>query len=245
MAQIYANEPLIASRERIGRFGSFGGLAIIFGGLIASFQNDILLAYGALILGFIVSNVGAYYLNRYAMPAFKKVGESLKGLDKNFRFYNYFLPAPHVLLTPFGVTVLLLKNQDGKIVGDEKGWRQSQGVIGILRSISAEGLGDPGKELEKQKETMRQFVSGVSSDSIPIDGYVVFTNPQAQVTIGNVDVPAIVLKTQPDALKNALRRDKRTRQLDEQVYNRIARLFNETAEEKQAEAEKGFRFWQR
>ena len=55
----------------------------------------------------------------------------------------------------------------------------------------------------------------------------------------------IVLKDQPDALKNALRRDKRTPTLPDDLFNRVVQLFAETAEESAAQAEKGFKFWQR
>ncbi len=247
MAQIYTNEPLIETRARIGRYASLGGLAIIFGGLIASFQENILIAYGALIVGFILSNVGAYFMNRWGLNAYKKVNEAMKGLGKQYSLYNYYLPLPHVMLTPYSVVVLLVKNQDGKITATPKGWREGQSIMRLLRSFSTEGIGDPPKELEAQKEQMRAFLSeNLGEDKkIPIEGYIIFTNPAAEVKIENVDAPVIVFKDQPDALKNALRRDKRTPTIPDDVYNRVVQLFAETAEESAAKAEKGFKFWQR
>ncbi|MGE5139740.1 MAG: nuclease-related domain-containing protein [Rudaea sp.] len=247
MAQIYTNEPFVENRARIGRYASFAGLAIIFGGLIASFQENIILAYGALIVGFVVSNFGAYFMNRYGMNTYKKLNEAIKGLDKRFSLYNYYLPVPNVLLTPFGLVVLLLKNQDGKIVGTKEGWRQGSSLLRILRAFSSEGLGDPPRELREQQAKLGAFVKEHLGQgfSVPIEGYVIFTNPAADVTIKHVDTPIIVLKQEPDALKNALRRDRRTQALQDPSYNALVKLFAETAEERLAQEEQGWRFWQR
>ena len=247
MAQIYTNEPFIESRARIGRYASFAGLAIIFGGLIASFQENLVLAYGALIIGFVVSNFGAYFMNRYGMNTYKKLNEAIKGLDKRFSLYNYYLPVPNVLLTPFGLVVLLIKNQDGQIVGTNKGWRQGSSLLRILRAFSSEGIGDPPRELREQENKLGSFVKEhLGQDfAIPIEGYVIFTNPGAQVTAKNVDAPVIVLKQDPDGLKNALRRDKRTQTLPDPSYNALLKLFAETAEERLAQEERWWRFWQR
>ncbi|MGB8644674.1 MAG: hypothetical protein WCF84_05520 [Anaerolineae bacterium] len=247
MAQIYTNETLIENRSRLGRYASLGGLAIIVGGLVASFQENILLAYGALILGFIISNIGAYYLNRWGLHPYKKVTEGIKGLGKQYSLYNYYLPIPNVLLTPYSVVVLLLKNQDGKITANAKGWRQGSSFLGFFRALSSEGIGNPPQELELEKDKMKKFLADKLGENVkvPVEGYILFTNPQASIKIDGVDAPIIVLSQQPDALKDALRRDKRTPLLSEDLYDKIVQLFAVTAEEAAAEAEKGFKFWQR
>lgn len=251
MAQITTNEPFIENRKKIGRYASLGGLAIIFGGLLASFQNQILLAYGALILGFILSNVGAYYLSRWGLGVHEKIAAALKGLDKRYRLYNYLLPVPNVLLTPYGVSVFLVKNQDGVIVADAKGWRQPSSIFGtllrFLRAFSSDPLGDPPGELEVQQKTMKDFISESLGEGtkVTVDGLILFTNPRADLSITNSKVTTIALTKQPDALKNALRRDKRTTQLPGDVYDRLVALFDSEAEEKAAHSQIDFRFWRR
>jgi nuclease-like protein len=251
MAQISTNEPLIENRKKVGRYASFGGLAIIFGGLLASFQNQPVLAYGALVLGFILSNVGAYYLSRWGLGTHEKLGAALKGLDKRYRLYNYLLPVPNVMLTPYGVTIFLVKNHEGRIVADEKGWRQPTGfagnVIRFMRVFSSEPLGDPPKELELQKQTMKEFIAqGLGEGTqVPVQGLILFTNPRADVTLEDAQVPTIAMSKQPDALKNALRRDKRTPQLPGDLYDGLVELFDGEAVEKTTQAQNGFRFWRR
>lgn len=251
MAQISSNEPLIENRKKVGRYASIGGLAIIFVGLLASFQNQFLIAYGALIVGFILSNVGAYYLSRWGLGTHEKLVAALKGMDKRYRLYNYLLPAPNVLLTPYGVTVLLVKNQEGPIVADGNGWRQPSGIFGnlfrFMRALSAEPLGDPPKELDLLKSTMRKFIAKESTwgSQVPVEGIVLFTNPRAQVSISATEVPVIDINKQTDALKSVLRRDKRTPQLAADVYDGLVALFDGEAEEKTAAARSILGVWRR
>lgn len=238
MAHIRTNEQLVATRTRIGRYASLGGLVIIFGGLIASFNNELLLAYGALIVGFVLSNTGAYFLNRWALGAHEKLSAALKGTEKRYRLYNFLLPTPYLMLTPYGVTVFVVKNQDGAIWGDEKGWRQKGGIVRFFRAFSAEPLGDPPQELEAHKQKARDFIGGaLGGYKPPLEGYIVFTNPRAQVTLSNVPEQVIVLSQNPDALKNALRRDKRAGQLSNADYDRLLALFEKEADARAAQSQ--------
>jgi hypothetical protein len=251
MAQISTNDTLIENRKKLGRYASIGGFAIIFGGLLASFQNQVLLAYGALILGFFLSSFGAYNLNRWGLGIHEKLATALKGLDKRYRLYNYLLPVPNVLLTPYGVTVLLVKNQEGAIVADEKGWRQPTGFLGsvvrFMRAFSSEPLGDPPKELELQMQTMKEFIAkGIGGDTqVPMEGLILFPNPRAQVSLSKPTATTIAMNKNPDALKSALRRDKRAPQLSGEVYDGLVALFDREAEEKTARSQNGLRFWRR
>jgi hypothetical protein len=251
MAHINTNESLIENRKKIGRYASIGGLAIIFGGLVASFQNQIIIAYGALIIGFVLSNVGAYYLSRWGLGTHERLGAAMKGLDKRYRLYNYLLPVPNVLLTPYNVMVLLIKNQEGRIVADARGWRQPTGVFGnlmrFMRAFSSEPLGDPPKELDQQRQTMKEFVAkGLPEGAqVPVDGLILLTNPRAEVSLTDSKTPAIAINKQPDAFKNALRRDKRSPQLTGQVYDDLVALFDGEAEEASARAQKWLPFLRR
>lgn len=261
MAQINTNDSLIENRKRIGGWAFTAGIVVMLVGLVASFQNQLILQYGniyyvviyaSLILGFILLSIGSYNVSRYGVGIPEKLASSLKGLDKRYRLYNFLLPVPHVLLTPYGITILLVKNQEGRIVADEKGWRQPSGILGnvirFTRAFSMEALGNPPQDLEAQKKIMQDFVSkGITANGqVPVDGLVIFTNPKADISIlSNPVVPTISLTKQPDALKNALRRDKRTTQISHDLYDRLVSLFDGEAEEKTERASNTFRFWRR
>ncbi len=248
--QVYTNERLIENRTRIGRWTTLLSLFVIIGSVVAiTLLSDIALAYGAMIVGLILSSIGGYFFNRWGVNAYKSIEDSLKGFDKRYRLYNYLLPAPNVMLTPYGVTVFLIKNQEGKIKGTDKKWRQDAGFLGALRSLtfSSVPLDDPPRELADQVAAMRKFIEeGVGPQvQVPIEGFILFTNKQVQVTLSDVKAPVIVMNEQPDALKNALRRDKRTLTLPAPVYNQVQALFDRVGDEKLDQAEREFRFWQK
>ncbi len=248
--QVYTNERLIENRTRIGRWTTLISLFVILASVaFVLIYNDLPLAYGLMIGGLILSSIGGFFFNRWGVGAYKRIEDSLKGFDKRYRLYNYLLPAPHVMLTPYGVTVFLVKNQEGKIAGTEKGWKQNAGFLGALRAMtfSTVPLDDPPKELAAQVDAMRKFIAdglGTSLD-VPIEGFILFTNERAEVTLTNVKAPVIIMNKQPDGLKNALRRDKRTPALAPQVYNQVQALFDRVGDEKLEQAEREFRFWQK
>jgi len=146
-----------------------------------------------------------------------------------------------VLLTPFGVTVLLLKNLDGHISVNQKGWRAGFDVLRLIRWFSAEQLGNPTQTLEAQQEKLAAFIHDRLGASFnpPLDGLIVFTNPKAVIEISNVELPIVFLPESPDALKNALKRPKNTPLLSQKDYNALYELFEEESEARRIEAERG------
>lgn len=252
MAQVVTNTPLVERNARIGRWITTGSLIVILAPLAITFPSllsgknelptdQLFLLYGALILGFVLSNVGGYYLNRWGIKYYERLNAALKGTDKKYRLYNYSLPAPHVLLTPFGVTVLLLKNLEGNIQAGPKGWTSNMSILRFLRWFSSEQLGDPTKDLEAQLEHVRAFVAGAEGESFkpPVDGLIVFTNPKASVSVTNVDLPVVLLNQNEDELKAALRKPKGALQLPKGDYDKLYRLFEEEAAARRVEAERG------
>lgn len=252
MAQIVTNTPLVERNARYGRWITTASLLIILAPLAFTLPslfsgknelpgNEIYFLYAALILGLILSNVGGYFLNRWGFKYYQAVGNALKGTDKKYRLYNYSLPINHVLLTPYDVTVLVLKNLDGQIHASPKGWQMNLSILRFLRYFSSEQLGDPTKELETQKEKLRAFISESLGEAFqpPLDGLIVFTNPRAQVEITNVELPVVILNSGEDALKNALKKPKNTPQMKKEMYDALYELFEEEAEARRVEASRG------
>lgn len=253
MAQVVTNTPLVQRNARLGRILTTASLIVILAPLAFTLPimfsgsndlptNTLLLLYGALIAGLILSNVGGYFLNRWGFKYYEQLDKALKGTDKKFRLYNYSLPVPQALLTPYGVTVLVLKNMDGNVTADQKGWHGSLGLLKFLRWFSTEKLGDPTKDLEIQVEKLKAFLHerlGANFNS-PLDGLIVFTNPKVAVEIINVELPVVVLNQDANALKDALRKPKHTPLLSKQDYDALYNLFEEEAEARRIEAERGF-----
>lgn len=252
MAQIVTNTPLVERNARYGRWITMSSILLIlvplafilpsmFSGNSEMPPNQLFLLYGALILSLILSNVGGYFLNRWGFKYYQAVGNALKGTDKKYRLYNYALPVNQVLLTPYGVTVLLLKNLEGRVTANQNGWRANVGILQLLRYFSAEKLGDPPKELENEIARLKNFIQERVGENFvpPFDGLIIFTNPRAQVEITNLDVPVVMLNENQDALKNALRKPKNAPQLKKEMYDTLYELFEEEAEARQVEASRG------
>ena len=203
---VIVNERLVNQRAKLGKIASLGGLAILAGGMIASFQEAYLyLSFAGLLLGFIVSQVGSYYTVRWGRKprADEVLAAAMKGLDRKFGFYNYYLPAPHVLVGPTGIFVFLVKFQSGQVICDGKRWREKRGLGKILLVFGQESLGNPTAELELEMQRLSKFIAEKQPELDPtIRGAVVFANPRVELVLNEPTAP--VLK--PKQLKPYLRR---------------------------------------
>jgi len=209
--RVITNEKLIRNRARLGRVASLTGLVVLFLGLVASlYPQWILASFGCLLVGFVLSQVGIYHANRWVKQprADQRLGKILKGFDDRYQLYNYVLPVPHVLLTPFGLCVIIPRDQRGEVRCQGEKWRHKAGWSWILRLFGQERLGNPTKEVRANIEKLRRFLaqrlpelalspstevrtSSVEVDKMPIEGVVVFTNPQVDLEIEDPAVPVL------------------------------------------------------
>jgi hypothetical protein len=204
--QVITNEKLIRNRARLGRVASFAGLAVLILGLVASFYSQWLLAsFGCLFVGFVLSQVGIYHANRWVKEprADQTLDKILKGFDDRYHLYNYVLPAPHVLLAPFGLCVIKLRQQGGSVRCRGGKWHHSIGWRRLLYLFGQEGVGNPTKEVQAEVEKLRRFLARrLPEDGVPIEGMVVFTNPQVDLETENPTVPVLDGKQFKSFLRN-------------------------------------------
>jgi hypothetical protein len=229
--QVYVNEAYIKRRATIGKWASLLGLAVLLGGFIISLRNPSLffISFGTLIVGFLLSNVGIYYANRYVRPERPDavLAQSLKGFDKRYALYQFRLPVSHVLREPSGLTVILLKPQEGTITLENGKWRHKQGWGRLLRWVGQEGLGKPDRELEHEVQVMQDWLQDQAPDlDAPVRGVVVFTNPKADLQLGDPPVPAMPAKQ----LKGWLRKAGKLPQLPDETFDRLKERLNEEAD---------------
>jgi hypothetical protein len=189
--------------ERLGllaKIASYGGMAILLGGLVLifvveDFERVIWLQLGALFIGWLAAQVGIYLMPRYVRsPRPDEVlDETLHKALKNGRLYHYLLPAPHVCLTPQGVLVFNLRPNIGKIWVDEGGkWRQSGGFL--RRIFGQEPIGDPTSEVEKMVEAMASYIrkNAPTVAELPIGALIVFTTKGVtELDLSNAAMPAL------------------------------------------------------
>jgi hypothetical protein len=205
---IQRNDRLIKRNSLIGRYAMFAGLAVLLGGMFISFKYAQLfsLSMGALILGFILSQVGIFYSNRWGRSPRpdQLLDQALKGLDYKFTIYHYKAPAAHMLLGPSGIWAILPYYQRGTISFDKGRWRGGGAMYGYLKIFAQESLGRPDLEVAAEVENIQAYLKKklpadiFPEESLPtVQAAVVFTNERATIDIpedANPPAATVMLK---------------------------------------------------
>ena len=234
--EVFVNERLVRRRARLGRYATFLGLATLAGGLVASFnQTYLYVSFAALILGFVLSQLGNYFMLRWGRkPRPDEVLDAaLKGLDRRFRFYHYFLPATHVLIGPTGIYVFLVKPNAGQVRCAGRKWGRKFSVGRALLVFGEEALGNPADEVGLEMRKLTKFIADKHPDvQLTLYGVVIFSNPKVELILTEPTVPVL----QPKQLKPYLRRPSQDGggQLDPETRKVLVELFDGAVQEASA-----------
>jgi hypothetical protein len=222
---IVRNETLIKRNARIAQFTMVGGLLVLAGGMYISFRypEQFALSMGALLLGFLMSQVGIFYSNRWGRRPRpdEQLDLALKGLDKKYSLYHYKSPASHLLVGPSGLWLLLTFYQRGVITYTNGRWKQKGGNL-YMKIFAQEGLGRPEVEVESEKKNLLGMLNKIfSEDEIPpINAALVFTNPRVTLDIPEGETPPDVAVTVKD-LKDAIRKTGKSKSLSPEKIAQI------------------------
>lgn len=232
---IQINETLIKRNARIGQITMLSGLLVLAGGMYVSFRmpTQVPLSLGALMVGFILSQVGIYFSNRWGRRPRpdELLNQALKGLDKNHTIFHYRKLASHLLVGPTGIWVLLPYYQRGKITYQNGRWRQRGGnvLLAYLKLFAQEGIGRPDLEMAAETGAVRKFLKEIfpEDEKIPeVQAALVFTNPSVEIDIPeDINTPAetVTLSKLKDVIRkkakgNSLSAEK-TRQIQEALLS--------------------------
>jgi hypothetical protein len=229
--QNIVNEGRVERGARVGKIATFVGLGFLVAGLIVSLlmkeSPTLWLSFLFLLLGLVVSSVGTMNMNRWVREprADQALSQGLKGFHDRYRLYNYYLPAPHVLLSPVGLYVLTALGQDGVIRYDGNKFRRNFSVGRLFRFMAEEGLGKPFAEANAQVEALRKLLDehGIGEE-VEIENILVFYNPRAELVISDPPRPV----ANPKGLKKALRKTKGEK-LPGGQYQQLRELFDGAA----------------
>jgi hypothetical protein len=208
---IYKNEKLIKRNARIAQISMIAGLAVLGGGMVLSFRNpnQFNLSLIALVLGFILSQVGIFYSNRWGRRPRQDelLDQALKGLDKKFSIYHYLTPANHLLIGPSGIWALLPYYQRGTIVFENGRYKQKGGNL-YLKIFAQEGLGRPELDVAAEKENLENFMRRQFPEEKfpPVEAAVVFTNDRSEISIpedAHTPAETVKLKDLKDTIRKA------------------------------------------
>jgi len=219
---------LVNQGKRFGKIASLVGLGILIAGLVVSFRTPMIwLAYGCLIVGFILSNIGIYLANRWVREprADQTLTKVLKGFDNQYALYNYYLPAQHVLLTPTGVIVFVVKPQNGEIRCEGNRWRHKLTIGRVLRFLTEEGLGNPTQEARQETESLQRLIrKHVTEGDVPVSAFIVFTSQDEKLRLEVVNPAIPVLRLRE--LKERMRKLSKGKPIPTEIQQKLTEAFD-------------------
>jgi hypothetical protein len=199
------------------------------------------LTFALLIVGFVLSQVGIYFGNRWAKPPRLdiQITKALKGLGRDYTLYHYATPASHLLVGPGGVFVIVPRFQRGTITYKKGKWRQHGGLmLWYWRIFAQEGIGRPDLEIKAEVEA----VADVLRKQLPMEDYdavqplkpiLVFTNPQAVLKdVEEAPVPTVKI----DDLKATVKRLARGTRLTGEQLKRIREALGDVGKRTKSES---------
>lgn len=206
--RIIRDEKLIRRNARIGQVTSLVALLVLGVGMYISLRmpEQFAWALGALVLGFVLTQVSIYFGNRWGRSPRpdELLDTALKGLPGNYTLYHYASPVSHLLIGPAGVWVLLPYSQAGTVTYEKRRWRVRGGGFwqAYMRLFGQEGLGRPDLEAEAEIAQLRKRLARrVGEELPPIRAMLIFTHPQVVLQAEECPHPALPAKKVKDYLR--------------------------------------------
>jgi hypothetical protein len=227
--KIVTNEKLIKRNKMIGNITSIAGIVILAAGLILNINptpQKTLISFGALIVGFIISQVSTYFVTRFGRnPRFDQViEENLEKLNNHYTFYVYTSPVPMLLVGPAGLWIPIPVSASGEIYYDKR-WKQRGGSF-LLKLFGQENIGRPEMDVQANEKEITKFLSeNLGEENVPeINSILVSLHPNG--TIGDIEnAPTPIVEV--DALRRSIRKVDRKKEeaLSDETLEKINGLF--------------------
>jgi len=222
------NEKLIERNKKIGKILSFVGIAVLAIGLILNFNptpTRLLISLGALVLGFIISQISTFYVTRFNRNprSDEVIAENLSKLGNEYTFYVYHSPVPMLLVGPVHIWIPVPVTTSGEVYYDKK-WKQRGGSF-LAKLLGQGNIGQSERESADYEKQINGFLKNTLTEGeIPsVRSIFVVLNPK--VTIGDVEqapLPIVHL----EALRRKIR--KFDRDAEEEISMEIIEKINES-----------------
>jgi hypothetical protein len=210
--KIIKNEKLIKRNGRIGQGTTIAALIVLGTGMYISFtkpSNPQMFTYsmGALVLGFILTQVGMYMGNRWGRSPRpdENLDAGLKGLPGDYTLYHFMLPAAHLLVGPAGIWALIPYRQRGTVTYTKNRWRIGKGgpLQAYMSIFGQEGIGRPDLEAEGEINAMKNLLAkNLNESEIPeVQAVLVFMNENVDIQAEGAPLPALKIKQLKDFIR--------------------------------------------
>lgn len=237
--KIIRNDKLIKRNATIGQVTSLSSLVILGIGMYISFQKPELfnLSIGALLVGFLLSQIGIYFGNRWGRsPRPDELLDSgLKGLPSDYTIYHYSSPVPNLLVGPAGVWLLLPYHQKGTVIYNGKKWKTKNGGFrqSYMSLFGQENMSRPDLDASAVAEKLKkELKKEMPEEAIPpILAALVFTSNAAEVQADDAPVPTMHLKKLKVFIRKQAKEAPITAQEIKAVNNALNKERNMTSDE--------------
>ncbi len=200
--KIISNDKLIKRNATIGQVTSLSSLLILGVGMYISFSKPELfsISVGSLLVGFILSQVGIYYGNRFGRSPRpdELLDAGLKGLKNTYTMYHYASPVPNLLVGPAGIWLLLPFHQHGEVIHDGKKWKTKGGGLtqNYMRIFGQENMSRPDLDAGAYAEKLTKVLKKqMPEEEIPnINAAIIFTSKAVEVKADDAPIPTMHLK---------------------------------------------------
>ena len=210
--KIIKNEKLIKRNSKIGQWTSIAALIVLGAGMYISFTNQsnpqiFTYAMIALVMGFILTQVGMYMGNRWGRSPRpdENLDAGLKGLPGGYSIYHFMAPASHLLVGPAGIWVLIPYRQRGLVTYAKKRWRVGNGgfLQAYMSIFGQEGLGRPDLEAEGEINAVKNLLAkNLNENEIPeVQAVLVFMNENVDIQAEGAPLPALKIKQLKDFIR--------------------------------------------
>jgi hypothetical protein len=212
----YSNTKVINRNKKIGQYTSIGAFAILGLGFYITIKlpEQITFSFGALLLGFFLSQLGMYFTNRWGRTPRpdQLIEQGLKGLGREYTIYHYLAPAAHLLVGPAGVWAILPYQQAGTIRYEKNRWKLRGGgaIQNYMRFFGGEGIGRPDLDAASEIETMQRFFQRKLPEGQPapeIQAALLFVHPKVELQANDSPLPAMKPKEFKEFIKNLAREE--------------------------------------
>lgn len=178
---------------------------------LAMLPNALLIAYVAMIGGFVMFNIGMQGIGRWTRnPRNDQILDiRLKGLSDQATLVHYAgitdakdkrKVIDHLLIYSGGVLILNGKEVDGKIQQKKSMWRKQGGIIRKMFSFSGPQLGNPSFENDRIVPVVEQWLADNQLE-VDVMAATVFLHPRTELEIEEPDYPVLHAEEVPEFLR--------------------------------------------
>lgn len=205
--RIVRHNGYIKGRKRRARWIALIGFALLTSTLwVALNPNFVLPAYGMMLIGFIVFNMGMRQLGKWSRnPRNDQLIDSeLRNVGDKYLIVHYppvgRRQVEHVLVHPGGVLVLVAREIDGDVFANGDSWRRTGAGLRRFFTFSGPQLGSPSREAGEGAAEVDQFLEQQSL-SVDVEAAIVFLHPHVHLQIKEPSYPVLHLDELPGFLQ--------------------------------------------